>query len=132
MKIIHVIFLLLFFNTAFRAQTTNVFTTPGATTFTVPACVTSITVQVWGGGGGGGGVASRVNTGFNTDSEACSAGGGGGGGGYVSRTYTVTPGDVYSLTIGAGGNGGVGNNASSAAGNGSVGGTSSFQVQLQY
>jgi gliding motility-associated-like protein len=126
MKIIHVIFLLLFFNTVFRAQTTNVYTTPGATTFTVPACVTSITVQVWGGGGGGGGVASRVNTGFNTDSEACSAGGGGGGGGYVSRTYTVTPGDVYSLTIGAGGNGGVGNNASSAAGNGSVGGTSSF------
>ncbi len=99
------------------------FTADGS--WTVPPCVTSVTVEVWGAGGGGGGVASRVNSG-STGSEACSAGGGGGGGGYAIRNYTVTPGDVYAIKVGLGGTGGVGNSASSAAGNAQAGGYSSF------
>jgi len=94
-------------------------------TWTVPSCVTSVTVEVWGAGGGGGGVASRVNSG-STGSEACSAGGGGGGGGYAIRNYAVNPGEVYSIKVGLGGNGGIGNSASSAAGDGQAGGYSSF------
>lgn len=52
--------------------------TGSTTTFTVPACVTSITVRAWGAGGGGGGV-----DGFH--------GGTGGGGGYASSVFAVTP-----------------------------------------
>lgn len=99
------------------------FTADGS--WTVPSCVTSVTVEVWGAGGGGGGVASRVNSG-STGSEACSAGGGGGGGGYAIRNYSVTPGEVYAIKVGLGGTGGVGNSASSAAGNAQAGGYSSF------
>ena len=43
-----------FFGIHLNAQTTLPFITPGTTTWTVPACVTSITVQAWAGGGGGG------------------------------------------------------------------------------
>ncbi len=62
----------------------------------VPAGVTSVKVEVWGGGGGGGGV---INYG---------AGGGGGGGAYNTATITVLPAQSYTITIGAGGAGGVG------------------------
>ncbi|MDN3723969.1 T9SS type A sorting domain-containing protein [Aequorivita sp. SDUM287046] len=55
--------------------------------FTVPAGITSITIEVIGGGGGGGNNGS----------------GGGGGGGYAMGTFTVAPSDVISVTIGAGG-----------------------------
>lgn len=106
-----------------NAQTTKVFSTPGTTQWTVPPCVTSITVKVWGGGGGGGGTSSRQT---NTDEEACTQGGGGGGGGFSMRTYSVTPGEVYTIVVGAGGMGGVGTNGNAAAGNGGTGGTSTF------
>lgn len=90
------------------AQSTVTFPTPGTTTWTVPECVTSITVQVWGGGGGGGAAWSRIQNGCASSChEACSQGGGGGGGGFVSRTYAVTPGEVYTITVGAGGQGGA-------------------------
>ena len=81
-------------------------------TYTVPAGVTSITVNVWGGGGGGGG-------GFN----GCSAqgeGSGGGGGGFSSKTIAVTPGEIYTVTVGAAGTAGAYN------GNGGAGGTTNF------
>ena len=56
--------------------------------FTIPACVTSITVEAWGGSGGGRGVTGATG------------GGGGGGGAYVRSVLTVTPGTVYSVRIG--------------------------------
>ena len=70
------------------------FTTPGTTTFTVPAGVTNVTVEVWGGGGAGGGV----------DATNLITGGGGGGGTYTKATgVAVTPGGTITLTVGAGG-----------------------------
>ncbi|MBW8332176.1 MAG: hypothetical protein K0M40_09165, partial [Prolixibacteraceae bacterium] len=67
------------------------FTSSG--TFTVPAGVTSITVQCWGGGGAGGGA-------------YYGAGGGGGGGAYVTQNLTVSQLQIYNVTVGAGGAGG--------------------------
>ncbi len=126
------IFLVLMFCTSLfsTAQTTETFSTPGTTTWTVPACVNSITVQVWAGGGGGGAVWSRFDPKTNSpgSNEICPAAGGGGGGGFVSRTYTVVPGQTYNITVGAGGIGGVINNSlsSNRAQNGSAGGNSTF------
>lgn len=61
----------------------------GAYSFTVPASVTTLTIEVVGAGGSGG-----VN-----------GAGGGGGGGYAKGIYTVTPGAVLSVNVGAGGGG---------------------------
>ena len=61
------------------------------TTFTAPACVTQITVQVWGAGGAGG------------SGTTAQARGGGGGGAYASQVVTVVPGVTYNYHIGAGG-----------------------------
>ncbi|MBC7937297.1 MAG: hypothetical protein H7Y86_18280 [Rhizobacter sp.] len=55
-------------------------------TFTVPAGVTKIMVELWGGGGGG--------------NYYC----GGGGGGYVKIHLAVIPGNTATVQIGAGGN----------------------------
>lgn len=61
------------------------------TTFQVPAGITQLYVQLWGGGGGGG-------------SNRCGLpGGGGGSGGYVSATIAVVPGEQLELIIGNGG-----------------------------
>lgn len=57
--------------------------------FTVPAGVTSITVELVGAGGNG----------------ASNGGGGGGGGGYARGTYTVVPGSTFSIVVGEGGSG---------------------------
>jgi hypothetical protein len=67
---------------------TLTFTTSG--TFTVPAGISQITVQAWGGGGKGG------STSWNN--HQC---GGGGGGAYSSSLLSVTPG-TYTVTVGAG------------------------------
>lgn len=67
------------------AQST--FTSNG--TFTVPAGVTSVQIEMVGAGGSGG------NNG----------GGGGGGGGYAKGTFTVVPGTNHTVTVGAGGSG---------------------------
>ena len=66
------------------AQTTlGTYTTPGTQTFVVPAGVTSITTQVWGGGGRGG---NRIGLlGLGT-----AGGGGGGGGAYSLQTISTT------------------------------------------
>lgn len=72
------------------------YTVPGAYSFTVPASVTTLTLEVVGAGGSGGG----------------NGGGGGGGGGYAKGVYTVTPGAVLSVNVGAGG-GGAGSGTSS-------------------
>ena len=61
--------------------------------WTIPAGVTSITIDAVGGGGGGG--SGRYSSG---------SGGGGGGGGYVRVTgLTVTPGEQLVFLIGSGG-----------------------------
>ncbi|MCC7333283.1 MAG: hypothetical protein IT232_11830, partial [Flavobacteriales bacterium] len=130
-KKISLVVTILLLTIGIKAQTTVQFATPGATTWTVPPCVTSITVQVWGGGGGGGGVASRntSNGGSGSEKEACSAAGGAGGGGFASRTYTVIPGETYNIVVGAGGAGGVGAGAGTTGtnlNNGATGGTSTF------
>jgi len=75
------------------AQTQQVFTTAGAGTFTIPAGVTQVTVECWGGGGNGG----STNTNGNKT-------GGGGGGAYARKLLTVIPGNTYNLTVGAAGN----------------------------
>lgn len=58
------------------------------TTWTVPAGVTRIKIELWGGGGGGGGVTS------------------GHSGAYVMALLSVTPGDVWNVLVGQGGSGG--------------------------
>ncbi|MEZ4739085.1 MAG: T9SS type A sorting domain-containing protein [Flavobacteriales bacterium] len=58
--------------------------------FLVPAGVTEVTVECWGGGGGGG---TRTSNG---------RGGGGGGGAYVRSTIPVIAGNSYTVTVGAG------------------------------
>lgn len=71
-------------------QNPQIITNTGSSTFTVPAGVTSITVEVWGAGGKGG---SRLSTG---------EGGGGGGGAYSRSVLTVTPGQVLNYYVGFG------------------------------
>jgi hypothetical protein len=72
---------------------TQAFTTTGGQTWTVPAGVTSIQVECYGGGGGGGG-----NTaGFNLTR-------GGGGGGYAKvNSISVTAGATVYINVGTGG-----------------------------
>jgi hypothetical protein len=83
---------LLFFHFIGFTQT-QTFTTSGS--FTVPAGVTSLTVEAWGGGGAGGGATGNP-----------SAGGGGAGGAYVKNTsLSVTPGASYTVIVGAKQNG---------------------------
>ena len=74
-------------------------------TFTVPSCITSVTVEVWGGGGAGGSATYAIGA------------GGGGGGGYSSKVLSVSPGQSISFTVGGGGvNGrGTGNNTAGGA-----------------
>jgi hypothetical protein len=74
--------------------------------WTVPAGITKILVECWGGGGGG-----------------CSVSGGGGGG-YISAKFTVTAGNMASIQIGAGGVAGT----PSTFGQASAGGTSLFSI----
>ena len=69
---------------------TSVTISTGTTTWTVPAGVTSITVEAWGGGGKGGARTTNGN------------GGGGGGGAYAKKVITVIPGNTYNLAVGAG------------------------------
>jgi len=68
----------------------QLFSTPGTYSWTVPAGVTSISVAGIGGGGGG---------------SQKSAGGSGGGGGLISysNSISVTPGTTCTIVVGAGG-----------------------------
>jgi len=73
---------------------TQKYTAVGTTNWTVPACVTTVTVQCWGGGGSG--CSGGFGAGYND-------GGGGGGGAYASSVLTVISGNVYPVVVGAGG-----------------------------
>jgi hypothetical protein len=87
----------------------QLFFVPGTTTFTVPAGIYNVVVELIGAGGGGG--------------EGCyglggATGGGGGGGGYTKAFVAVTPGTSYNVTVGAGGAGS--SNSSPGASGGST------------
>lgn len=85
-----------------------VYDTAGTTSWTVPAGVKKVFVEVWGAGGGGSG--GKLNgAGAN----------GGGAGAYQSWYQTVVPGTPMSLKVGAGGLGGSGG---ANAANGTSGG----------
>jgi hypothetical protein len=79
------------------AVNTVTYYSAGTTSWSVPAGVTSITIQTWGAGGGGG-----TNNGSGS-------GGNGGGGGYAKGVVTVTPGDSISIAVGSGGAKAAGN-----------------------
>jgi hypothetical protein len=70
--------------------------------FEVPAGVTTIKIEMWGGGGGGGGGAAAGGFGSG------GGGGGGGSGAYLRTVISVTPGHVYTLSLGDAGRGGTG------------------------
>jgi|GEM_PF-1220827 len=91
--ILLLIITLLCISSAVYAQSSQVYNTPGSSTFTVPSGVTQITVGVWGGGGKGGTFSGGGSSG---------GGGGGGGGGYSRSVISVTPGDILNLNVGAG------------------------------
>ncbi|MDP3946044.1 MAG: T9SS type A sorting domain-containing protein [Lutibacter sp.] len=110
LKNLAALFFLLFAFSAFSQ--TQTFTNPlnnglPANTFTVPAGVTQVTVEAWGGGGAGG--SSKI--------DRYSAGGGGGGAYTIANSVSVTSGQTYAVTIGSGGiqnfgaNGGDGGNS---------------------
>ncbi len=82
--------LLLFLVSSLGALAQVVVTYPASGSFTVPAGVTTIKVELWGGGGNGGGVTSSVST---------RGAGGGGGGAYVLQNILVNGGEVYNFTI---------------------------------
>jgi hypothetical protein len=109
-------FLLIFglFSTALSfSQTTNFTFTGGTQTYTVPACVTSITYIVSGAQGGGAG---------------------GGNGARVTGTLTVTPGQVLQINVGGQGVGPVGgfNGGANgvATGNASSGGGGASDIRV--
>ena len=72
----------------------TIVTLTSGTSWTVPAGVTSVKVECWGGSGAGGGSPSSFNFGAQ----------GGGGGEYAREdTYAVTPGANISYQVGSGG-----------------------------
>jgi hypothetical protein len=101
------LFFLFFIAFLSQAQVTNTYTS--ATTWTVPAGISIITIKVYGGGGGTGG----QDCGAGCSNTAA------GPVGYVLANYNVTTGDV--IGIYPGGNGGNGGNSVSGTGGGSGG-----------
>lgn len=70
----------------------DIITTTGASTYEIPAGVTSITIECIGGGANG------------TDSRSVTPSDGGGGGAYSRKNnYVVTPGAVFNVQVGVGG-----------------------------
>lgn len=89
---------------------TQNYTTYGNNTWTVPANVCIVKVQLWGAGGGGGG------------GNATQGGGAGGGGAFAQlNAYLTVPGATHNITIGRGGNAGAG------SGNGTNGSNTVFR-----
>lgn len=74
----------------------QIYSTPGTYTFTVPSEVTRINAAIWGAGGGGAGSPS-------TGVSGC----GGGGGAFTLASLSTTPGRIISVVVGQGGSGGL-------------------------
>lgn len=89
------------------APSMQVFTASATATYTTPAGVTAIMVEIVGAGGGGGGAAQAA---------VQSAGAGGGGGGSYCRKLIVSPAATYSYVVGAGGAAGAAGNNNGSAG----------------
>lgn len=70
--------------------------------FIVPAGVTSVLVELWGGGGGAGLQSAAIGS--------PEPGAGGGGGGYLRTVLTVSPSQVIPVTVGDGGSAACGMN----------------------
>ena len=87
------------------------FITPGTFSWTVPAGVTSISIECWGGGGGGGADSSNGN----------GAAGGGGGGAYAKVYSFAVTASSYNYTVGAAGT--ATNSGGTAGGDSSFNGT---------
>ncbi len=102
-----------------------------STTWTCPAGVSQITIELWGGGGGGGGGCGNCNNTVCVQSFTRGrAGGNGGSGGYIKANINVVPGTSYSIQVGNGGSGGAAGNTfytgCNAGGTGGSGGNTSF------
>jgi hypothetical protein len=86
-------------------------TATGGTAYSVPAGVTSVLVEIWGGGGGSSGVgAGGVGQ--------CTVGTAGGQGAYTKRFYAAI-GNTNTIVVGAGGAGGAAGANAGSNGNGS-------------
>ncbi len=90
-------------------------------TWTKPAGVTKVIVEVQGGGGGGGG-----GNGIYDGSVAGGAGGSGGAGGYCRKFIDVSAISSVTVTVGAAGSAGSAGHNGLVSGSGGTGGTSSF------
>jgi hypothetical protein len=100
--------LLLALTFSVTAQLSQTFVSSGS--FIIPAGVTNIKVECWGGGGAGGQASTSSN-----------GKGGGGGGAYASSNLPVTSGNTFTVTVGAGGIAGTTSGSTS-------GGQSSFGI----
>jgi len=105
LKLLYTFLSLIFLQISGFGQTQTFNYTGALQNFVVPAGVTSLNVQAWGGGG-----SSSGNPGLTLNS-----GGGGGGGAFTAGTLSVTQGEIVGITVGAGG----------VYGSGPVSGTSS-------
>ena len=120
-------FLFLLFTTIpnrLYSQTAVVTTFNANGTWTVPAGVSSIDLEAWGGGAGGGG--GKSVTGCFGFCSTPGSGGGGGAGSYTKLTgYGVgVAGTVYAIGVGSGGGGG----SNSSPSDGNPGGDSYFNT----
>jgi hypothetical protein len=97
-------------------QSMQIFTSGTAQTYTTPAGITKLVVEMLGGGGAGGGSAGGAGY----------AGGGGGSAGGYGKLVIDSPAATYTYTVGAGGTPGA-----SGANPGGAGGTSSFGASFQ-
>lgn len=81
-----------------NSPTQRIYTTPTTASETIPANVTQVVIEVFGGAGGGGG-------GFTGGGGGTSGGGGGGSGGYSRTTISVAgdSGQTMNYTVGAAG-----------------------------
>ncbi len=93
----------------------QIFTSGTGATYTKPANVTQIRVEIVGGGGGGGGSLGGA-------AGTLSVGGAGGAGGFTTKLITA-PSATYTYTVGAGGAGGT-----AGTNNGSAGSTTTFSA----
>lgn len=74
-------------------------------TWTVPAGVSAILVEMIGGGGGGGRAATNYAGATSSTLRKCAAAAGGSGGMYLACLFSVTPGQSIVVCPGAGGHG---------------------------